>query len=99
MKHILFLLLISPSLAWAKTITIEIPDQDIAIIESIVPDTEEWIQNAVDGKLNACRKRIIKREIGLSVKKKETLPAGEDAIIQKYLNRPDGDKRGFRDQR
>ena len=86
-KFIILILFCSP--VQAKVITLDIPDTDIAIIEHDVVDAEQWIKDAVAGKLAKCKERLLKKEIETSVKNGETLPAGEVAIIQKAFDRPE----------
>lgn len=99
MKRLLItsLLLTSPFIVNAKVITLNIPDSDIAIVENDVENAEEWIRAAWAGKVNKCKERIVKAEIQLSISKGEALPAGETAIVQKYLTRPDYKNRVERD--
>ena len=73
----------------ARQIVLDIPDEDIAIVESIVVDAEKWIQNAWAGKLEKCKQRVIDREVKLSIKENKEIPAGKDLIIDEYLKRPD----------
>jgi hypothetical protein len=96
MKKILVaLLFVSP--LQAKTITLEIPDQDIKIVENDVIDAEQWIREAWAGKLNKCKERLLNQEIKRSVDVGESLPAGDTAIIQKAFNRTDYESRKARD--
>ena len=83
--------------AYAKTITLNIPDDEIKIVENDVVDAEQWMRDAWAGKVNNCKKRLIKSEIDLSVSKGESIPAGEAAIVQKYFSRPDYKSRKERD--
>ncbi len=96
MKKFLFILLIS-SPVQAKMITLDIPDNDVKIVENDVVDGEQWLRDAWAGKVNNCKKRLIKQEIDRSVSNGETLPAGEDAIVQKAFLRSDYKNRKQRD--
>ena len=42
----------------AKTITIEIDDTDEKVLMNDILDIDEWVQNAVTGKINSCWKRM-----------------------------------------
>jgi hypothetical protein len=81
----------------AKSIVLNIPDNDAKIVENDVVDAEQWIKDAWAGKLSNCKKRLIKSEIDRSVQSGEALPAGEDAIVQKAFSRPDYKNRKQRD--
>ena len=89
MKKILFVLIFAPSISFARQVTIEIPDSEIAIVEDSVIDAVKWLESAWKGKVENCKDRIVNKEVELSIKGNESLPAGKDAIINKYLTRPD----------
>lgn len=96
------LLILSPCLLLsmvvkAKTVTLNLPDDEVAIVENDVPDAVQWIKDAWAGKVNNCKGRMVKEEIDLSVKNGEAIPAGEDAIIQKHMSRPGYKNRKQRD--
>lgn len=94
---LLFLCCSIPSTGFCRTITLDIPDGDIKIVEHDVISAEDWIRNAWAGKLNNCKKRIAQEEIKKSVDASEALPAGQDAIIQKFMSRPEYKNRVERD--
>lgn len=83
--------------AMSKEIRWTIPDSEVAIVENDVIDAEQWIKEAWAGKVSKCKSRIIKAETAISIKGNETLPAGEDAIVNKYFSRPDYKKRKDRE--
>lgn len=96
--NILFLLiLLLASTANAKQIVLDIPDNDIKIVENDVVDAERWIKDAWAGKLEKCKQRLVKSEIETSIKNGESLPGGEDAIAEKALSRPEFKPRKERD--
>lgn len=98
MKHITFIILLTCSLTCeAKQIILDIPDNDMKIVENDVLDAEQWIKDAWAGKLNKCKERLLDQEVSRSVKDGETLPAGDTAIIQKAFARPDYKNRKQRD--
>ncbi len=82
---------------WA-TITIQVTQQELDTVEDSVISAEVWLENAWKGKVNKCESRIIKKEIDLSIKDNEVIPAGRDAIIQKHLNRLDYKNREDREK-
>lgn len=97
MKKLLFLSILLASELHAKQIILDIPDSDLKIVENDVPDAEAWIKNAWAGKLNKCKERLVKAEIEKSMKSREAIPAGEDAIVQKAFLRTDYKNRVQRD--
>lgn len=98
MKHLLLIVLFVSPIS-ARQIVLDIPDEDIAIVENDVVDAEEWILGAWTGKLNKCKERFIKAEVDESVKEGTAIPAGEEAIIQKRFSRPGYESRKQRDER
>lgn len=89
MKKLLFLsLLISPSV-FAKQIILDIPDKDIKIVETDIPDAEEWVRSLWSNKLKNCSSRIIESETKRSRIEVQSIPAGDAAIIDKAFARPD----------
>jgi len=82
----------------ARQVVLDIPDNDIKIVENDVIDAEQWIKDAWAGKLAKCKSRIIKVEVDRSVQANETLPAGDAAIIQKAFSRTDFKPRKLRDK-
>ena len=102
MKRLVILtsLFITSSLtSQAKTVTLNIPDDEIKIVENDVIDAEQWIIDAWRGKVDHCKGRLIQSEIERSIKQKEALPAGDDAIIKKAFDRPDYESRKKREGR
>ncbi len=96
MRYSIFILLLSTNV-YAKKITLNIPDTEIAVVENDVVDAEKWIQDAWEGKYNKCKERLIKGEIERSIQNNEIIPPGEGAVINKALNRPDYKNRKARD--
>jgi hypothetical protein len=76
------------SICEAKTITLDIPDNDIKIVENDVVNAEQWIKDAWAGKLASCKKRIVQTEVDRSIKSSESIPAGDDAIVTKVFSDP-----------
>lgn len=96
--YILSILVFSSTFLHARQITLDIPDEEIAIVENDVLDAEQWIKEAWNGKVNRCKERLIKSEIKKSVENNESLPAGEEAIVNKAFTRPDYKNRKQRDE-
>jgi len=88
MRKLFFIFFFLPSVLYAKQVAFDIPDNDIKIVENDVFDAIEWLENAWKGKVESCGDRIVKEELNLSITNNESLPAGKDAIIEKYFNRP-----------
>lgn len=86
-----------PTRIQAKSVTFNIPDEEVKIVENDVLDAEEWLRNAWQGKLNKCKERLIKAEVDRSIKDGESIPAGESEIIDKAFKRPDYKSRKQRD--
>lgn len=87
-KTALLLLLLLPLPVQARQIVLDIPDQDIKIVEQIVVDSDKWIRAAWAGKVSKCKERIRRIEMELAEKENGSVPANLDAICQKYLARP-----------
>jgi hypothetical protein len=85
--------------AQAKTIKLEVLDDDVKIIENDVVDAEQWVRNAWVGKVNRCKERLIKEEIAISINSGESIPAGDTAIIEKHFSRNGYENRKQRDER
>lgn len=48
----------------------ELTDEEVAMLENDVMDAKEWIDAAIDGKLNKCAGRLAKQELALIFKEK-----------------------------
>jgi len=97
MKKLIFALLLIAGTVQARQIILDIPDNDIKIVENDIVDAEQWIRSAWNGKLNKCKERLVNQEVARSVKDSEPLPAGDTAIVQKAFTRPDYKNRKDRD--
>lgn len=82
----------------AKTITLTIPDADIAVVENDVVSAEVWIQEAWAGKLAKCRSRAAKQYEQVAITKGlSTIPTTEAAKASALLALPEYKKRSVRD--
>lgn len=88
MKRIIFLFVFMAVSAQAETLRIDIPDGWRVVVEDSVISLDDWAMQAIESKYESCADRIMRKEVSVSIEQIETLPAGRDAIIQKYLNRP-----------
>lgn len=96
-KLMAVLLFLFPTISFADSFIIVVSTMEMAIMEDSILDVETWINAAVDGKINNCKSRVIKREVDLAIKNGESLPAGEDAIVNQHFSRPDYKNRKDRD--
>ncbi len=98
MKRILcsLVLLLAVS-AKAEIISIDIPDEWRSTIEYSIPDLDVWIYTMVSEKYGNTQELIVGKEVKKSMEGNEGMPAGQDAIVQKYKNRPDYKSRKQRD--
>ncbi|MCK5505756.1 MAG: hypothetical protein KAJ10_11360 [Thermodesulfovibrionia bacterium] len=82
----------------ALTITVNISDADQLSLENDLIDIDQWVQNAVAGKIDASKKRMVKH--GVEVLKADpavaNMPADNDGIIAALVARPDYKNRSQR---
>ena len=83
----------------ALTVTISISDLDEKILLNALLDIDDWVQLAVLGKINNCKKRmangataVLKADASV-----ETMPATDDGLISALLARDDYKNRAERD--
>ena len=83
----------------ALTITVEISDRNEKILLNDLLGIDDWVQAAVVGKINNCKKRmandataILKADASV-----ETMPATDDGLITALLARDDYKNRAERD--
>ena len=81
------------------TVTVNISDADQSILLNDLLDIDAWVQSAVVGKINNCKKRmaiestaILKADASV-----ETMPATDDGLITALLARDDYKTRAERD--
>ena len=81
------------------TVTVNISDADQSILLNDLLDIDAWVQSAVVGKINNCKKRmaiestaILKADASV-----ETMPATDDGLITALLARDDYKNRAERD--
>ena len=72
-----------------KTFTIEITDEEYKVFCHEVADPELWINNAVAGKINSIRKRLIPVAVNELIKdpKTKSIPATEAKILTKHFSK------------
>jgi len=83
----------------ALTVTVNISDLDEKILLNDLLDIDDWVQAAVVGKINNCKKRmansaaaILKADASI-----ESMPATDDGLITALLARDDYKNRAERD--
>ena len=83
----------------ALTITVDISDADQKALLNDLLDIDAWVQAAVVGKINNCKKRmaieataVLKADASV-----ETMPATDDGLITALLARNDYKNRAERD--
>jgi hypothetical protein len=83
----------------AVTVTVNISDADEKAMLNDLLDIDDWVQQAVVGKINNCKKRmaieataVLKADASV-----ETMPATDDGLIDALLARPDYKNRVARD--
>lgn len=75
----------------AKTITITLSNADLRAMEHDVIDPEQWIRDAVAGKVAACAKRMAQEAVNVlsADPAVSTMPAKPDALIAELAKRGD----------
>lgn len=70
-------------------IQIDISDLDDKVLQHDLLDVQQWIQNAVDGKINSVKKRLLKeaQEALFADKEIEMMPATADGLLSLYFSR------------
>ena len=81
-------------------ITINISDLDEKVLKNDLLDIEEWVQSAVEGKINNCKKRMISewQPKLFADPTVENIPADETAFINLVVSRDDYQTRVQREQ-
>jgi len=81
------------------TYTITINDTDLLALNNDLLDVDTWIQGAVDGKINACKKRMINtwQPVLFNDPSVTSIPATQDEFITAVVARADYKSRADRD--
>jgi len=81
------------------TYTITINDTDLLALNNDLLDVDAWIQGAVTGKINACKKRMINewQPIMFADDSVTSIPATQDEFIAMVVARADYKSRTNRD--
>ena len=72
-----------------KTITIKITDLDYKVLEDELVDPEQWVEAALNGKIDKVKTRVVAAEIEFmkADPKSKTIPASDDGILKKRFAR------------
>ena len=83
----------------ALTITVNISDADEKAMLNDLLDIDDWVQKAVLGKINNCKKRMAQSATAVlkADASVETMPATDDGLIAALLARDDYKNRAERD--
>lgn len=73
-------------------IEIELSETEIKILEHDLLDVEQWVRQAVQGKINSCKKRMI------SPYKSPLVDLSDDEIVDQILQDPKYKNRVKRDE-
>lgn len=84
----------------AKTITITLSNADLRAMEHDVIDPEQWVRDAVAGKIASCTRRITQEAVTVLSNDPavETMPAKSAQLIAELVKRPDYKNRRRRDE-
>ena len=74
-----------------KTKEIEISSVDESALNNDLLDIDTWVKDALTGKINSCKKRMVKEWLPklYADKSVESMPATEEGIIELVLKRSD----------
>ena len=71
-------------------IQVEISDLDEKVLQHDLLEIQRWIQDAVNGKINNVKKRLLKeaKEKLFSDPEIDSIPATEEGLLTLYFSRP-----------
>lgn len=80
-------------------IIIDISDSEIRCLEHDLLNIEKWVRDAVKGKINNCKKRLIQQEQSklFNDPAVKVIPANEDELVAVIVKRSDYLNRAARD--
>ena len=84
----------------AVTITVQVSTTDEKILLNDLLDIDDWVQPAVVGKINNCKKRMAIQATAVlkADSDVETMPATDDGLIAALLARDDYKNRAAREE-
>tara|TARA_A100001515_G_scaffold99261_1_gene80128 strand:+ start:669 stop:980 length:312 start_codon:yes stop_codon:yes gene_type:complete len=73
-----------------KTISINITEADYQILCHELPDPQTWVENALAGKINNIKKRLIPKAVQelIADPAVESIPASNDEICNQFFSKP-----------
>lgn len=82
-----------------KTIQLEIQDFECNVLEADLLDVEVWIKEALQGKINNVKSRLLVRAQAALLSDPEitSIPASEEGLLNLYFSRPYYKNRSQRD--
>ena len=71
-------------------IEIELSDFEVALLNSDLIDIQEWVRNAVQGKINWCKKRLIREYMDVLYNDPgvDSIPADMDKLAEVIMAHP-----------
>jgi hypothetical protein len=84
----------------AVTITVQVSTTNEKILLNDLLDIDDWVQKAVAGKINNCKKRMAVQATAVlkADSDVETMPATDDGLIAALLARDDYKNRAAREE-
>jgi hypothetical protein len=75
----------------ALNLNIQISNEKQKCLEYDLEDIEVWVNELIDGKVNNCKKRLVKEAFNVmrADKTVDSIPADDSQIIAEYTTRPD----------
>lgn len=72
-------------------ITITISDEDVLCLKNDLLDVEQWVKDAVNGKIHHCRKRMLSEWIPRLMKDPSltSIPTDESQLLERIFSRED----------
>jgi hypothetical protein len=73
-----------------KIIQVKIQDLDEEVLKHDILDVQDWLQKAIDGKINSVKQRILvdAQQKLFSDPEIQSIPANTDSFLQLYFSRP-----------
>ena len=83
----------------AVTVTVNVSDADEKAMLNDILDIDDWVQKAVVGKVNNCKKRMAAQAAAVlkADASVETMPATDDGLVAALIARPGYKNRAARD--
>ena len=68
-----------------------ITDADLLVLNNDLMDADDWVMKAVAGKVNSCRKRMVRQWVPVLLNDPsiESIPGDVDSLIAMIVARPD----------